>query len=356
MKALILCGGKGTRLAPLSDNIPKQLIPIANKPTIFYILDQVVQAGVKDIGIIVSPHNRNMMINSIGYGDTWEANISYITQNEPLGLANAVKEAKSFVTNNNFMLILGDNLIQNDFRGIISKFENSSYDALIVIREVSDPRMFGVVELDNIGRISKLIEKPQEPKSNMAIIGLYIFRPVIFDAIERISPSWRGEYEITDAIQNLLETGSSLDYFIYKGIWQDIGNPGDLLIANKILLDAFTSSTVYSEISPDNDLTGNVNIGKNVSIISSSISGPCCISDNCQISFCHIGPYTSIDSDSVIQNSSLDNCIVLKDCIIENIDGLSNSIIGRRSHIYKGKNGKKTRHLVIGDSSNVELY
>lgn len=356
MKALILCGGKGTRLAPLSNNTPKQLIPIANKPTIFYILDQIVRSGIKDIGIIVSPHNRNMMIDSIGHGDKWGANINYITQHKPIGLANAVKEARSFVNDDNFLLVLGDNLIQNDFRRIISKFENNSFDALIVIREVSDPRMFGVVELDDAGRITKLIEKPKEPKSNLAILGLYIFRPVIFDAIERISPSWRGEYEITDAIQNLLETGSALDYYIYRGIWQDIGNPGDLLVANKIILDTFISDVIHSEIPSDNNLTGNIHIGKNVSLMSSSISGPCSIADNCRISSCHIGPYTSIDSDSVIQNSSLDNCIVLQDCLIENIDGLSNSVIGRKSHLYKGKNGNKTHRLFTGDESTIELY
>jgi glucose-1-phosphate thymidylyltransferase len=356
MKAIILCGGKGTRLAPLSNNIPKQLIPVANKPTIFYILDQIVQSGIKDIGIIVSPNNRNMMIDAIGYGNKWEANISYITQQKPVGLANAVKEARCYVDNDNFMLVLGDNLIQNDFKKIISKFENNYIDALIVIREVSDPRMFGVVELDDTGRIIKLIEKPREPKSNMAILGLYIFRPVIFDAIERISPSWRGEYEITDAIQNLLDTGSSLDYFIYRGIWQDIGNSEDLLVANKIILDTFISNSIYSEISSDNNLMGNIHIGNNVSLISSNISGPCSIADNCRISSCHIGPYTSIDSNSVIQNSSLDNCIVLKDCLIENIDGLSDSVIGRKNHLYKGETGKKIRRLFTGDDSVIELY
>jgi glucose-1-phosphate thymidylyltransferase len=356
MKAIILCGGKGTRLAPLSNNTPKQLLPIANKPTIFYILDQIIRSEISDIGIIVSPHNRNIMINSIGYGDNLGVNISYITQQKPIGLANAVKESRSFVNDDNFLLVLGDNLIQNDFNSIISKFENNSCDALIVIREVSDPRMFGVVELDDTGRIAKLIEKPKKPKSNLAIIGLYIFQPNIFDAIERISPSWRGEYEITDAIQNLLDTGGSLDYYIYRGIWQDIGNPGDLIVANKIILDTFISDDLNSKISSDNNLTGNIHIGKNVSLISSSIAGPCSIADNCRISSCHIGPYTSIDSNSVIQNSSLDNCIVLKDCFIENIDGLSNSVIGRKSHLYKGENGEKTRCLFIGDESTIELY
>lgn len=356
MKALILCGGKGTRLAPLSDNTPKQLIPIANRPTIFYILDQVVSSGIKDIGIIVSPDNKAQMTDSIGNGDNWGADISYITQHKPLGLANAVKAARSFIDNDNFILILGDNLVQNDFNNILAKFDNNKYDALVVIREVSDPRMFGVVELGEEKQIVKLVEKPRQPRSNLAILGIYIFSPVIFDAIERITPSWRGEYEITDAIQYLLNTGSIIDYYIYNGMWQDIGNPEDLLAANKKILDSFTVDEIYSDITTDNTTTGKLSIGKNVSLTSSTINGPCSIADNCRVSSCHIGPYTSIDSNSIIEKSSIDNCIILKDCHIENIDGLSNSVIGKHSHIFKGENGKKTRQLIIGDESIIELY
>lgn len=356
MKALILCGGKGTRLAPLTNNIPKQLIPIANRPTIFYILDQIVNSGIKKIGIVVSPDNKDKMIDSIGNGDKWKADINYITQYKALGLAHAVKEARDFISNDDFILLLGDNLIQDDFNSIINKFYTNKCDALVVIREVRDPRMFGVVELDEKKQIVRLVEKPKEPKSNLAIVGIYIFSPIIYDAINRIPPSWRGEYEITDAIHNLLETGSTIDYYLYQGMWQDIGNPEDLLTANRKVLESFISGVIESDIDTDNEIKGKLNIGKNVSITSSNIVGPCSIADNCRISNCHIGPNTSIDSNTNILNSSIDNCIILNDCNIENIDGLTNSVIGRQSHVFKGKNGEKIRQLVIGDESIIELY
>jgi glucose-1-phosphate thymidylyltransferase len=355
MKALILCGGKGTRLAPLSNNLPKQVIPVANKPIIYYILEQLVNARIKKIGIVVSPDNKAKIRDVIGDGSRWGVKLSFIEQRKPRGLAHAVKEARHFIKRDNFILILGDNLIQDDIHEIITTFKKNKSDALVVIREVEDPRMFGIVTIDEKGKITKLIEKPKEPETNLAILGIYVFSKDIYKAIDNITPSWRGEYEITDAIQNMLESGNTIDYYIYKSIWHDIGNPEDLLTANKNVLESLISDDIKSDIDSTNTIKGKLNIGENVLITSSNVTGPTAIGDNCIIFNSKIGHYTSIGENTIIRNSTVDNCIIMSDCHIENINGLSNSVIGRNSHIFRGENGPKMRHLIIGDDSKIEL-
>jgi glucose-1-phosphate thymidylyltransferase len=356
MKALILCAGKGTRLAPLSNSMPKQIIPIANRPIIYFVLDLLVSSNIKKIGIVVSPENIDKIVNAVGNGNKWGVKISYIVQRKPLGLAHAVKESRQFLKDSHFILVLGDNLIKDNLNSIISKYKHSRSDALIVLREVKEPKRFGVVELDDKGKIIKMVEKPREPKSNLAILGLYIFNPIIHKAIDRITPSWRGEYEITDAIQNLLDAKYKIDYYIYKGFWQDIGNPDDLLGANKNTISTYTSGIIKSKIDTSNNIEGKLNIGENVIIKSSSIIGPSVIGDNCKIINSRLGPYISIGNDTTVQNSSLENCIVLNNCRIENINDLSNSVIGRHSRVFRGENGEKTRRVIIGDRSKKELY
>ncbi len=355
MKALILCGGRGTRLKPLTNTMAKQLLPVANKPILFYVLDQIREAGITDIGIIISLETSPLIKEAVGDGSRWEAQVTYILQSEPLGLAHAVKTAQDFLGDSSFLMFLGDNLIKGGIIQFVEQFNRCSPDALILLKEVSNPRSFGVVELNSLGEIVRLEEKPKEPRGNLALVGIYLFSPAVHQAIAQIKPSWRGELEITDAIQKLLERGKTVQSHILEGWWLDTGKKDDLLEANRVVLDDFLRRDVKGEVDSQSQIVGRVEIRQGAKVENSTLRGPISIAEGCRIRNSFIGPFTSIGAKTVIENSSIEHSVILGNCHILKIERLADSVIGRGTEVAKQEQGFKALRLFIGDDARVEL-
>jgi len=353
MKALILAGGRGTRLRPLTNTTAKPLLPVANKPILFYVLDQIREADITDIGIIVSPQNAPDIEAALDSGSRWGAKITYIVQTEPLGLAHAVKTAEDYLSDSPFLMFLGDNLIQKGVKDFVDEFRTA--DALILLKEVADPRAFGVAELDASGKVVRLVEKPEQPKSNLALVGVYIFTPEIHKAIAQIKPSWRGELEITDAIQKLVEMGKEVKSHILQGWWLDTGKREDLLLANRTILDDFLQRNIQGEVDSQSRIVDRVEVKQGAKIENSFIQGPVSIAEGCQIKNSSIGPFTSIGAGTIIENSSIEDSVILKNSRILKIDCLVNSIIGSNAEIVKRKQNSKGVSLFAGDYDGIEL-
>jgi len=335
MKALILAGGKGTRLRPLTNTTAKHLLPVANKPILFYVLEQTREAGITDIGIVISPEHGYRIQEALSDGSRWGVKLTYILQPEPLGLAHAVSTARDFLGDSSFLLFLGDNLIQGGVKELVSQFHAHAPDALILLKEVTDPKAFGVAELDVSGRVVHVIEKPKEPKSNLALVGAYLFTSEIHKAIAQIKPSWRGEYEITDAIQKLLEMGKEVRSHILQGWWCDTGKKDDLLEANRIVLDDFLKRDIKGEVDSQSRIEGRVEIKEGARIENSLIQGPVSIAENCRVKNSSIGPFTSISAEAVIEDSSIEHSVILENSRIFKIQHLADSIIGRNTEVVK---------------------
>lgn len=355
MKAIILSGGKGTRLKPMTHTVAKQLLPVANKPILFYVIDQIIESGIEDIGIIISPETGDEIKKQVGDGSRWHAKISYILQSEPAGLAHAVKTARTFLGNSSFLMFLGDNLIQDGIKKFIGEFNSKGPDALVLLKKVDDPRLFGVAELDEHGKITRLVEKPKEPKSNLALVGAYLFKPEIHTAIDRIKPSWRGELEITDAIQEMLNMGQVVESHVLNGWWLDTGKKDDMLEANRVVLDDLLKRDVNIEINDNSRIEGRVAIGEGTVIENSTVRGPTSISENCRIINAFIGPYTSIAAGTSIENSSIHHSIILGNCKINDMENLIDSIIGRNTSVVHRKSISRSVKLFVGDDAFLEL-
>ncbi|BAL98164.1 MULTISPECIES: glucose-1-phosphate thymidylyltransferase [Caldilinea] len=354
MKGLILSGGKGTRLYPITFNRAKQLVPVANKPVLFRVIEAIKEAGIDDIGIVIGDTGPEIR-EAVGQGRRWGVRITYIQQEAPLGLAHAVKISQDFLGDERFVMFLGDNVIQGGISSLIREFASSNWNSQIVLTEVDQPQHYGVAELDERGAIVRLIEKPRNPPSNLALVGIYMFDHNIFTAVNNIKPSWRGELEITDAIQWLIEHGFSVHPYIHRGWWIDTGKPIDMLEANNRVL-AELEHKVEGYVDRDSKIDHLVTVERGAEIINSVIRGPAIIGEDTRIVNSYIGPFTSIYHHTVIENSEIEHSIVLDHSRIINVPSrIEDSIIGRDVEITYSPIKPKAYKMTLGDHSKVGL-
>ncbi len=355
MKGLILSGGKGTRLYPITYTRAKQLVPVANKPVLFRVIEAVRDAGIDDIGIVVGD-TASEIKEAVGTGRRWGVNITYIQQEAPLGLAHAVKVSRGFLGDDRFVMFLGDNVIEGGISGLIREFSDSDYDCQIVLTPVDEPSRYGVAELDaDTRRIIRLVEKPRNPPSNLILVGIYMFNEHVWEAVEAIKPSWRGELEITDAIQYLVDRGYVVHPYVHRGWWIDTGEPGEMLEANDLVLDEI-EPRIEGYVDRDSLVNGKVTIEKGAEIINSRIRGPAIIGEDTRIVNSYVGPFTSIYHNVLIENSEIEHSIVLEHSQVLDIPyRIEDSLIGRESVIRRSPIKPKALKMTLGDHSNVGI-
>ena len=352
MKALILSGGHGTRLRPLTYSQQKQLIPVANKPVLFYAIEDVIEAGIHEIGIIVGPNAE--LVKKTVLSREWDAEIEFIYQGEPKGLAHAILVARDYLGDDDFVMYLGDNILREGIVKHLEHFKEGNFDASILLQEVPNPQQFGVAELSEDGKtIKRLVEKPRVPPSNLALVGIYFFKPIIHEAVRNIKPSWRNELEITDAIQWLIDNGYKVGWTKVTGWWKDTGKPEDILEANRLILDDIKRDV---RVKTQAKIIGRVIIEEGTDIDGNTvIKGPAIIGKNCRIRNAYIGPYTSIGDNCIIENTEIEDSIILEGCEIRNAGRILESLIGRGVKIIKRDNYPMGRKLVVGDNSQLIL-
>ncbi|WP_421657994.1 glucose-1-phosphate thymidylyltransferase [Leptothermofonsia sp. ETS-13] len=356
MKAIILSGGKGTRLRPLTYTGAKQLVPVANKPILWYGIEAIVAAGITDIGIIISPETGEEVKLKTGDGERFGANITYILQEKPAGLAHAVKVARPFLGDDPFVMYLGDNLIQSELGSFLNDFKEQHMDALILLRPVANPTAFGVAQVDAQGRVLHLVEKPKVPPSNLALVGIYFFANTIHDAIDRIRPSARGELEITDAIQDLINYQKQVEARRIEGWWLDTGKKDDLLEANQIILDTCLQSDMAGEVDAQSQIFGRVRVGSGSRLINCTVRGPVTIGRDCHLENCFIGPYSSIADQVTLVDVDLEHSVILQGATVTGIhQRIVDSVIGQRARLKAAPQRPKALRFMIGDDSQIEL-
>ena len=351
MKGLILSGGKGTRLRPLTYTSAKQLVPVANKPVLFYGIEALVEAGIRSIGFVVGD-TADEIRAAVGDGSPWGIDVTYIEQDAPRGLAHAVLISQDFIKDDPFVVYLGDNLLNKSIRPFVQQFVKERPAAQILLAHVPDPQMFGVAELDG-NRVIRLIEKPAKPKSDLALVGVYMFGSEIFDSVQQIKPSFRNELEITDAIQHLIDKGLMVTPHIVDGWWKDTGKLEDILEANRLILEMM-ESRIDGEIDSDSRIEGNVIIEKGAQIKQSTVRGPAIIGARTQIISGYVGPFTSIMNDVEITDSEIEHSIVMEHSIISELGNrITDSLIGRNVRIYRQPVKPSAYRFMLGDNSEV---
>ena len=355
MKAIILCAGKGTRLRPLTHTSAKHLIPLANKPALEYGIEKIIECGIEEIGIIIGEETGEDIKMAIGDGKRWGIKIDYILQSEPLGLAHAVKIARPFLRDETFLMFLGDNLLKNGVSLYRHKFEKNKPQAFILLTKVENPEQFGVAEIKD-NKVIRLVEKPKIPESDLALIGVYFFDRTIHQAIDSIKPSARGELEITDAIQWLVDNQYNVEATIIDGWWKDTGKPEDILEANRLILEDIIKDLEEARVDSKSKIFGRVNLAKNVEIINSTIMGPVVIGEGARIINSYIGPFTSLSDGVEVDNSEIEYSIVMSNTQIKNIKHrMQNCLIGKDVSIYRSNDMPVVYGFILADDSRVRL-
>ena len=354
MKGLILSGGKGTRLYPLTYTSAKQLIPVANKPVLFRVIEAIRDAGIDEIGIVVGDTAADIK-EAVGRGGRWGVDVTYIHQEQPLGLAHAVKISEPFLGDDRFVMFLGDNVIEGGISPLISGFAGSEWNSQIVLTRIEHPEQYGVAELDEQGHVRRLVEKPKNPPSDLALVGIYMFDENIHKAVTAIQPSWRGELEITDAIQWLVDNGYVVHPHIHRGWWIDTGAPHDMLEANDLVLEEI-EYRVQGYVDRDSRVDRRVTVERGAEVINSVVRGPAIIGENARIVNSYVGPFTSIYHDVIVENSEIEHSVVLEHSRICNIGArIQDSLIGRDVTIERSPIKPKSLKLTLGDHSRLGL-
>ena len=357
MKGVLLSGGTGSRLRPITHTGPKQLVPVANKPVLEYAIEDLKEAGVTEIGVILGNKGRDEIQELLGDGSKYGVEITYIIQGNPLGLAHAAGCARDFIGNDNFVMYLGDNILKSGVTELVESFEAGNYGAGIALQEVDNPQAFGIADVDDTGNVTELIEKPDEPPTNLALTGMYVFSPAVFDAIKDLEPSWRGELEITDAIQDLLEDGYEIDSHVVTGWWKDTGKPEDILEANRLVLEdkeLYTLGVIEAGAETD----GQIELADSAIIEDGAVvRGPVSIAENTTIkSGTYVGPYTSIGANSTLKDIHIENSVIIGDSEITANGRIVDSLLGRNANVESADELlPEGRRLVVGENSQLKL-
>jgi len=354
LKGLILSGGKGTRLRPITHTSAKQLVPVANKPVLFYGIEAMAEAGIEQIGIIIAPETGDEIRAAAGDGSRFGVTITYIVQDEPLGLAHAVLTAEPFLGADPFVMYLGDNLLQGGIRGLVQAFTTNRPDALILLTPVPDPEHYGVAELDG-DRVVRLAEKPPDPRTNLALVGVYMFTAGIHDAARAIKPSGRGELEITDAIQHVVDSGARVESHIVEGWWKDTGRLDDMLEANRLILETIHPSNGGECI--DSSVDGRVIIEPGARLERSAVRGPAIIGAGTRLVDAYVGPYTAIAEDCLVEGAEVEHSILLAGAKVRNLSGRMESSLLGRNVVVERDEGRQPRayRFMVGDNSEIGI-
>ncbi|MGH7724203.1 MAG: glucose-1-phosphate thymidylyltransferase [Candidatus Eiseniibacteriota bacterium] len=353
MKGLILSGGKGTRLRPITHTSAKQLVPVANKPILFYGLESIVAAGIPDIGIVVGDTHAEIR-EAVGDGSRFGARVEYIRQSAPLGLAHAVKESRDFLRDDPFVMYLGDNFLRDGIQSFVKEFEEHRPDAQILLVPVPNPQDFGVAELEG-DRVKRLEEKPKAPRSNLALVGVYMFTKSIWPAVEAIRPSGRNELEITDAIQWLVDHGKTVRSHVISGWWKDTGKLEDMLEANRMAMSHW-ETRIEGTVDDASVVEGAVVVGKNARVVRSRLRGPLILGPNVLVEDAYVGPFSAIADGAVVRRAEIEHSIVLERSVIEDVPTrIDSSLIGRDVVVTRSPDRPRAHHIMVGDSSRVEL-
>ena len=356
LKGLILSGGRGTRLRPITHTSAKQLVPVANKPVLFYGIEAMAEAGIEESGILIAPETGDEIREAAGDGSAFDVKITYIVQDEPAGLAHAVLTAEPFLGADPFVMYLGDNLLQGGMRELVDAFRNNGPDALILLTPVADPENYGVAELDpaNPGRVVNLAEKPPEPKTDLALVGVYMFPAGIHEAARAIEPSPRGELEITDAIQYMVDQGMRVEPHVVRGWWKDTGRLEDMLEANRLVLDSVVARVEGELI--DSNADGRVVIEAGARLERCTVRGPAIIGAGTRLTDCYIGPYTAIGENCIIERAEVEHSILLSGSSVIGLDGrMEASLLGRNVTIGRGQRQPRAYRFMVGDNSEIGI-